>query len=367
VDSQKIFSQKINKINFDDSHGIVSLMDFETLKTRGLHFNKLYVDDGNPLKYYENSKNKGEISISKKTVSVQINLIDAYSNKSEVHFRVEPSGKAEGNGLTAVNQHVDYSVSGNILELQVACAEKEVRIFDKGNAININPAYQHNGRRVYLVNLQKMIPDSAQTCQGIIRFDVKDKIPSGIDYTFYSDWANIRFAPNSLYDTLFIGLSMANKNGKDMYSIGRVTDPLNAPIEITLKAKGKIKPETNVAVYHTEGKVNTYLGGEWQNGSLKFKTTQLGDFTVLKDTLAPMIHRIHCYSNSARFRIVDNLSGISQFEATVNGEWLLMTYDYKTGVLQSERLDRAKPLQGDFELKVIDRAGNQSIFKQKIL
>ena len=43
-----------------------------------------------------------------------------------------------------------------------------------------------------------------------------------------------------------------------------------------------------------------------------------------------------------------------------------MKYDYKTAVLISERLDNSIPLQGDFELKVVDNAGNERIFKQKI-
>ena len=61
------------------------------------------------------------------------------------------------------------------------------------------------------------------------------------------------------------------------------------------------------------------------------------------------------------------MSGISYYEASINGQWLLMTYDYKSGILQSDRLDLKKPLKGDFELKVVDRAGNERIFKQKIL
>jgi hypothetical protein len=69
----------------------------------------------------------------------------------------------------------------------------------------------------------------------------------------------------------------------------------------------------------------------------------------------------------ARFRIKDNLSGIAYFEATVDGEWLLMHYDYKTGILYSEKLDRQKPLKGDFVLRVVDAVGNERIFKQTIL
>ncbi len=367
LDSQKIFSQKIDKINFNESRGIVSLMDFETLKTRGLRFNKLYVGDGNPLKYYEVSKNKGEIYVADKAVSVQINLIDTYNNRSEVHFKIEPSANTALKSSASTTQPVDYSIAGNILDLKVACAAKEIKIFEKGVPITINPVYQTGGHQVYLVDLQRTIPDSAQTCQGILRFDVKDKIPSGIDYTFYSDWANIRFEPNSLYDTLFINLSNKNKSGKEVFSIGKITDPLNAPIKVTLKMQEKIKPDPKLAVYHLEGKANEYLGGEWQNGNMKFKTMQLGDFILLKDSIAPVIHRLHCYSSSARFRVTDNLSGVAQFSATVDGEWLLMAYDYKTGILQSERLDKSKPIQGDFELTITDRSGNQSIYKQKIL
>jgi hypothetical protein len=100
---------------------------------------------------------------------------------------------------------------------------------------------------------------------------------------------------------------------------------------------------------------------------MQFTTAELGDFVLLKDSIAPMIYRIQCQPSSARFRIMDNLSGIASYEATVDGEWLLMKYDYKTGILQSERLDKTKRLHGDFELKVYDNVGNEKIFKQKIL
>jgi hypothetical protein len=44
----------------------------------------------------------------------------------------------------------------------------------------------------------------------------------------------------------------------------------------------------------------------------------------------------------------------------------LMNYDYKSGVVHSERLDKKKPLKGDFVLKVVDQAGNESILNHKI-
>ena len=64
--------------------------------------------------------------------------------------------------------------------------------------------------------------------------------------------------------------------------------------------------------------------------------------------------------------ISDNISGIDSYEAKINGRWLLMNYEPKLNLLWSERLDKNKPLKGEFELKVVDNAGNESILKLNI-
>ncbi|HNR74355.1 MAG TPA: M23 family peptidase, partial [Cyclobacteriaceae bacterium] len=83
-------------------------------------------------------------------------------------------------------------------------------------------------------------------------------------------------------------------------------------------------------------------------------------------TIPPTITKIALSSAAARFKIKDNLSGIAYFEAHLNGEWLLMVYDYKTGILKSEKPQPDKILKGDFELKVVDQAGNEALFRQKL-
>ncbi|MBS1507399.1 MAG: M23 family metallopeptidase [Bacteroidetes bacterium] len=368
VDSQKVFTQRIDRINFNNTHGIVSLMDFETMKTRGLHFNKLYVDDGNPLKYYESSVDKGRIAIGNKPVDVLIKLKDSYGNESSVTFKIVPELTVNTKPSTLPQKAHEYFFSGNVLEMHSACpANTLLKVFEKGTVTEIKSSYSHGGRQVYLLDLQKSLPDSVQTCHGMVQFGLKDKVPSGIEYTFYSDVTNIHFAPNALYDTLFLTLANSIKNEKEIFTIGRPTDPLYAPIEVTLKPRQKVTPSSKLAVYHIEGRSYEYIGGQWQNGAVRFQASEFGDFIFLTDSIAPIIHRLQCNASSARFRIGDNLSGISRYEASVNGEWLLMKYDYKTGILQSERLDHSKPLHGDFELKVTDRAGNQATYKQTIL
>jgi hypothetical protein len=200
----------------------------------------------------------------------------------------------------------------------------------------------------------------------MIRFNIADQIPSNTEYTFFSDWADIHFHENSLYDTLYLYFERATKNGQEVFSIGNRTEPLNDSVEIELKQLGQHANDPKTAVYHVDGRAKDFVGGQWKNGKMRFSTKVLGDFVLLKDSVPPYIGRIYCNSHQARFRISDNLSGIGKYEATINGDWLLMKYDYKTGALQLEKLDQRQPLKGDFELKVTDRSGNERIYRQKI-
>jgi hypothetical protein len=368
VDSQRVFSQKIDKVDFNKSHSIVSLIDFQTLKTRGLRFNKLYIDDGNPLKFYEHASNRGEIIVSDKPLNVQINLKDTYGNQSSIHFKIKPAASVSALSSTPLQKPFDYEINGNTLSLHaIPCREKgKIVLYEKGQEVIIEPNYKGIGHEVYLIDLQKIIPDSAATCQGIVPFHLTDNIPSNTEYTYYSDLADIHFNQNSLYDTLFLNVSKTQKGKSEIFSIGRATEPLNNSIEITLKQLSD-GDHSKMSVYHVEGRSHEFIGGTWERNKIRFTTSELGDFVILKDTIAPLVHRIQCNQASARIRIMDNLSGIASYTATINGEWLLMKYDYKTGILQSERLDQSKPLKGDFELKVIDKAGNEKVYSQKIL
>ena len=122
-----------------------------------------------------------------------------------------------------------------------------------------------------------------------------------------------------------------------------------------------------MAVYRDSGKcAYTYLGGRWENGAIHFSTREFGDFTILQDTVPPSIKVVSVNNTAVRFKIKDGLSGISSFEASINGKWLLMNYDSKTSSIWSEKLDKGEPLKGDFLLTVTDEAGNKATYTHKI-
>ncbi len=368
VDSQQVFSQYIERVDLEETRGILALMDYKTSEIRGKRFNKLYVDDGNRLPFYQ-TRNNGIITVTDADRHVNITLKDESGNTSAVKFRLRRNLlTAEIKLSTSRTSRLDYEVMENTLVIESKpCENNSLSIYTQGQQTTIPVAYKSAQQAVYLIDLKRTLPDSVATCSGTLSFHFKDVVPSSTEYTYYSDRADVRFPARALYDTLFLNATHYVDDDREFFVIGNRTTPLHQSIQVTLKPTLPQVPARNLAVYRREGGAYHYVGGEWVNGNVKFTTQELGEFTFLTDTIAPSINRIRLDQNGARFRIRDGRSGIAYYEASINGEWILMAYDFKFGTLQSSKLDPKKPFKGDFELKVVDRAGNERIFKQKIL
>ncbi len=373
VDSQLVFTQTIDKINFSESRSILALMDFKTLELKGSRFNKLYVDDGNRLTYYNETPRKQAIEIKDKDVKVLIRLKDYNGNVSTIRFTLKAIPPAERTPFLGVTTLPFLSdVQENVLKVNVkTCIQQKdnaITIWEQGKNSTAAMAYSGSNQNVYLIDLKNHLPDSIQTCQGTMKLFLKDRIPSETPYTFYSDWAQVAFPNQALYDTAYLALSYDSTSGKrEFFTIGNRTIPLHKSVAVTLQPRKSYTLSKDLGLYRKEGNAHIFVSSEWQNGKIKFNTRDLGQFTFLRDTIPPTITKISITNTSARLKIRDGLSGISYFEANIGGQWLLMVYDYKTGIVRSERLDERKLLQGDFELKVVDNAGNEKIYKQKIL
>jgi len=369
VDSQLVFTQTIDKIDFNETRGILALMDYKVLELNGARYNKLYIDDGNRLNYYSGVVKKNGITLKQNETPVDIRLKDFNKNVSNVHFVLKQSPAViETPLLSSSSKPIVTEIQENILKITCkACRdENKITLWEKGKSSKIDASYTGSNQYVFLVNLQTLLPDSIQTCQGIVKTNFKGKVPSETEYKYYSDWVDIEFPKQSLYDTAFLELTYDTLQGQEFFSIGNRTQALSKSISVTLKPKLNYFQSRNLGLYRKEGKGFAYVPCEWKSNRVKFNTRDFGQFTFLRDTVPPTITKIGLSSAAARFKIRDNLSGISYFEANLNGQWLLMVYDYKTGILKSEKADGTKLLDGDFELKVVDQAGNESIFKQKI-
>jgi hypothetical protein len=166
---------------------------------------------------------------------------------------------------------------------------------------------------------------------------------------------------------LYLNTDYIKENGREVFTIGSRNVPLHKSIDVMLKPSKSYPNDKDFKVYRAAGRSYTYLGGEWINGRIHFSSREFGDFTILKDSVAPSIVPLQVNDQTARFKIRDELSGILTYEATLNGEWLLMYFDSKSNTIWSKQRDPKTPLRGDFQLRVTDNAGNESYFTKKIL
>lgn len=374
VDSQLVFNQSIDKINIAETRAIYTLMDFKTLRTSGTRFYKLYVDDGNTLDFYGKSPGSGKIRInpSSKPSKVKITMRDSYGNASNVSFTLMASGTtSEVKLLEPMKKPIEFDYQANIMIISATPCFSDstgARVYSREGVRQIERSYGNAVRSVYLIDLRQEIPDSIVVCGHSVVPNIKATIPSSRSFNYYSDLMDIEFPEKSLYDTVYLNVGQRRTaDSAVVYTIGNRTVPVDKSIKVTLRPVGWNKQwDKTWAIYRVSGGT-TYLGGGWENGGVQFATREFGDFMILQDTVPPTIKPLSINNNTVRFKIRDNLSGISSYEANINGQWLLMHYDSKSAVIWSERLNKKVLLKGELKLTVTDEAGNKSTFTQNIL
>lgn len=373
VDSQLVFSQAIERVNVAETRAIYSLMDYKTMRNYGTRFYKLYIDDGNDLKFYDPSLGSGKIKVKPgKDSKVEIAMGDSDGNQSKLTFTLKPTAPIkEVKSLENYVFDIGYDISENtMMVISKPCdsTANKATIYANGASLLVDADYYNDKRAVYLIDLRRLVPDSISVCGKTVAPHVNASIPSGTDYKYYGDLMDVKFPNNAIYDTLYLNTEYTRKGNQEIFTIGNRTVPLHKSIEISLKPMLDYSSKSGVGVYRVAGKSYTYLGkGEWINGRLNFNTREFGDFTILRDSVGPKITPLMVNSQNARFKIKDELSGIDKIEAYVNGKWLLMAYDSKSNTIWSRTLKPEDNLKGDFELIITDNAGNKSTYRRKIL
>jgi murein DD-endopeptidase MepM/ murein hydrolase activator NlpD len=373
VDSQVVFRQGIERVNVAETRAIYTVMDYKTMRNKGTKFYKLYIEDGNDLKFYDRSPGTGRIQVRPSAESsVQINMKDSDGNASTVSFRLTPSAPVkEVKSLAAyTSSKPDVDILENtMIVTSRGCGDSDnkAKLYSASIPVDMDAAYFNHGRAVYLIDLRTVIPDSIVTCSGAHTTRIVATVPSETDYTFYGDQIELKFPLKALYDTLYLTTNhYLGSGGNEIFGLGSRDVPLHQNIRVSLVPQKSYGQDKNYAVYRVAGKSYYYVGGSWINGRIQFDTREFGEYTILRDSVPPSITLLSLNSQRARFRVRDFLSGIATIEARINGEWLLMNYDAKSSTIWSEKLDPASTLNGDFQLLVTDQAGNVAVFSRKI-
>lgn len=359
-----IFRINVDHIDFNKGRFLLT-------HTHQNRFIRLYQHPNNPMEIYEPfGSGAGAITATKgERKKLQVNLKDYFGNLRPLTFLVEGEEAPVriGNG-SAPSKATQISYQREVLMVESDRSDwgTLARVFVNGLEMEIPPAYMVDGRRTYLWDMSFGIPDSVDLCTEVIKPKVQAKIPFGEEIAYADKDVELKFGVNTLLDDLYLRKEVKRVNGKPVISINSPAEYLQSNMEVLLRNtnyEGNKERSHIYLQYGNGGK--SFVGGEWIGSDIRFKTRNFGTFVLDEDKNPPSVTPIRVNANELRFTIKDDKSGIKDFEAWVDGKWILMRYEHKQQVIWSEKEDN-KPFKGEVILKVRDMAGNEARYTTKV-
>jgi hypothetical protein len=303
IDNQLIHSSVWEKFSFEYSRGINSHIDHPALLSIGKRIQKSFTEPGNELNIYKNVVNSGLINITDQNLHEAKYVVkDIAGNESVLNFKLkfDPASKKSFKQLTGKKMAFDKINNFDTTGLSISFPLKT--LFS-----DLNFVYRRSPR------------------------------PIG-GYSPVHHVHNRLIPINGFY-------SLSIKTDEDL--------PLN------LRSKALI--------------VNTNKnaqGGFYENGYVKAELKTFDNFYIALDTVPPKIIPVNIsdginltHTSKIQFRISDNLSGIDNFTALLNGRWVLMEYDSKSGALWHQLDHFLSKGQHHFQLIVNDKKNNTAMYQ----
>ena len=370
VNDELYFEQNIDTINFSQQKNILIHTNYQAQKETRRRFNKLYVDDGNSLKFYDATFNDGIIDVKPGDIlAIESSLTDAYGNESKVKFILKGKKVSESISQQITKRPGSYIQDNTLMLFQDRDSIlNNITLYNQEGSLPIAPTYASEKTNVYLVDLRRFLPKEFSYKNKTIPLHFADRIPAANAHAYLSDTYSLTFSKTSLFDTVYIrARHFIDEDDVEVFEVDQDIYPLKGAINAEFQPLGKYDDLEKYHVYNISNpKRPGFVGGKYSDSKFAFSFRSFGSYTLLKDEDAPEIKIKSVKDGRISFTIKDSLSGINSFEAKLNGKWILMNYEPKRSLIWSERLDKNKPLIGEFELRVSDNAGNESIFKQKI-
>ena len=302
IDDHPIHSSVWEKFSFEYSRGINSHIDHPTLISSGKRIQKSFIEPGNELNIYKNVVNSGLINFTDQNIHEAKYVVkDIAGNESVLNFKVR---------------------------------------FDPAS------------KRSY-----KQLEEKKMALNQINKFDT-----TGLSITFP-------------LKTLFSDMNFVYSRSprpiggySPIHHVHNRLIPLNGTYHISIKTDEDLPSNlrSKALIVNTR---KIAQGGYYENGTVNAELKTFDSFYLALDTVAPKIIPINIRDGvnlasalKIQFRIADNLSGIDSFTALLDGRWVLMEYDSKSGSLWHRLDDLLIKGKHDFQLIVSDKKNNTAMF-----
>lgn len=196
--------------------------------------------------------------------------------------------------------------------------------------------------------------------------------------TFYGAGLKAQFPVDAFYNKVFFSYDADSIQLKNMDALGPLhrlhkdTEPVHKNYTLSLfvnEVPHHLQDKGIIVRIDRRGRIKAYTtkhNGAWFTASPR----EFGNFTLVIDTVAPSIRPNNFTPNGTitgkkelKFSASDDLSGIVSYRATIDGKWVLLTYDYKSDLLIYTLDERCPAGEHNFEMVVTDDAGNAATFK----
>ncbi|MFD2933696.1 M23 family metallopeptidase [Spirosoma flavum] len=381
LDGREVFAYNMNSFPNEQTRFMNIHENYEVEQITGQRYHRAYIADGNILNLYKlqsNAAYRGRLPLlDGQPHEVTLILYDAYDHAARLTFTILPEvATTNPPSMDSLTVHsVSYSpeladsesavtvtTDENVLKLTVkniGTGNPPVAKLITGRTVTEQPvSYIRNNQAIYLIDLRQTLPDSVQFGRGVVRTNFKKRIIPGQKEVFTEGNTRLEFSSKTLFDTLHLAMRPLPGGGLE---INQATIPLNDYLTVHYVPNYPIAIDTmRTKAYWISGGRESFLGGTWNKGKIEFKTRSLGRFQLLTDANPPAVEILTATPKGITAKIRDDLSGISEFRALVNGEWVLMQYDYKRALLWSDKLNEDEPFESGAEvlIQVKDRSGN---------
>lgn len=293
-----------DRISFDETRYINRFIDYGYFKQHRSRVKKLFIERNNPLSIFKSSRKNGFVTVLDGFNSMYTIEVSDYNGNT-----VTISVPIEG-----MDYPVDPPVKNDSDSLNYFVSAREGATIKEGKfTIYIPPRSLYEDAHLNI------------RAEGDRLFFHTDNIPIHSNVTISADVSNY----NSVdINRVFIG--KLNFRGNPRYN-------------------------------------NTKLEGN----VLSTQVREFGNYGLIIDTVPPDITPVNfrdgqwiSNNQTLQIKIEDALSGIKSYRATVNGQWILMEYEYKNNMLTHHFSDNVvTDTENNLILIVTDNAGNSSKFE----
>ena len=280
-----------------------------------------------------------------------VNYFIDYNRYKKTHVRIQKLFMKNNYAWSNINANVDngvFTVAPNFTQIN----RIEVSDFNENKTVITIPI-EYSDQKTIVVTDVKNTP-------YMVKYNK--------DSNFEKENVSVYFPAGTFYEDFYLNFDVK----QNLLYLHDDSVPVHSNFTISFvdtKSPSELKKKMFIASVY--GKKFNYIATKLDGNTFSCRTRTLGQFTLVKDVIAPKISMSKSIENkwitgqkSISLTISDELSGIKTYNGYLNGKWILFEYESKLKRLTHAFVDELLN-EGKNNLKVVvtDNVGNSTIFE----